>query len=251
MSMLSALFIGLVFITLFLAGLVLWVRKNRAKKTEKNFNLAALWSCVSVFSLYILHMLETGITYQLFLLINIHVPSPSLATQILVTLLLMFYIWTVYRWSTTWDGLRTRHGYTSARDGVTIFFVADGFKEMIRLVQGLPSHEAFMPSKNEQGELVLPAPIVSEAFHQQVRDLILGRWLEYIIPETAWIEAAQCWYGNDSSIDQPILVLCAHNVSAVDPDRLRTQVKHHSVRCDPKIMAVFEQEIMAVFEQEK
>lgn len=243
MTMTSALFVLLAFASLVFAALLLWVRKNKDKKTEKNFNLAALWSCVSVLSLYILHMLDSGITSNLLLLLNVEVPTPSLATQILVTLVLMFYLWLVYHWATRWDGLRTRHSITADRDGSAIFFAVDGVQETFRILRRLPSHDIFVQSKYAHAELSLPEPIAHEEFHQQVRDLILGRWSEYVVSEDAWVDAAQCWYGTDSSLDTPLLVFCALNPTTVDSENLRAQIAHHSMKKPAKVIAVFEQDI--------
>ena len=243
MTITSALFLSLSFTSLVSAALVFWVKMRKTTKTEKNFNLTALWSCLSLASLYVVHILDSSVTSNLFRLLGQDLPPPSLDTHILATVVVMFYIWIIYRWSTQWSGLRTRHAYTAARDGINILFVVDGIQETIRLLRQLPAHEVYISPRSDQAKLTLPDPVPSEEFHRQVRDLILGRWSEYVVHEGSWVDAAQCWYGSDSSLDSPLLIFCALNPSSLDPMRVHTQITHHSLKKTVQVIAVFEQDV--------
>ena len=243
MNALAAAFLALVVLGLGFVLCLIWVRRIRDRITEKPFHIIALWSCVTLVSLYLMHMLDTSIAIELLSLIGIEAEPPSLAAQILVTLVLVFYIWTVHKWSVAWSGLVTLERYEASRAGLTPNFLFDGLRESFRIARSLPKHEPHTISQQTLGDNTLPNPILSLQYRDQVRDLILGRWPEYVIHEDAWVEEAQCWCGTDTSLKQPILLLCALNATQLDVGRVGAQIDFLSGDQIPKVIAIFEQDI--------
>ena len=236
------LFVILLVAAIVLAYFLIKIHKNSLRHTEKRFNFYAMWSCVTLISLYMCFMLDSSVVSKLLLLAGIQTSPPTLTTQLLVTAVLIFYIWTAHKWSIHWRGLRTYNPYDPIRHNTVQPFFVDGFTETIRIVKRLPPTQPYQTSLSAKYKLDLPSPVETPPFHLLVRDLILGKWTEYVVDDDAWIEEAKCWYGEDTSLEVPLLIACALRCEEFDIARLRTQVAHCASEKPAKIIVVLEEQ---------
>ena len=228
-----SIIVAIIAIILFIC--LLYVHAHKRRYTEKRFNIIALWTCSSIVSSYLCYIFNAP-PWQLF--ISQTNPSSPLE-KILATLVVFFFVHKISTWAREWNGLYTKVGYEALNKGLPPSMLVDGLSETVRIIMLRPDHVLSDKKADKDNQLILPKPISVIPFHEQVRDLILGKWTEYIISDTDWIEEAKCWRGMDSSVDMPLLVVCVLNENELDIERIRQQVDHDKNN-NIKVIVVFE-----------
>ena len=215
-----------------------YVRIRQSTFTEKRFNFVALWSCSVVVVLALHVVVNIPIIESILAEAGFSIAPPDLWTKLIVATIAGWYVSTVAQWARSWNGLFSEPGHQARDAGAPTFFLLDGAKETWRIIQRDPPppiHQGKSPQTPQ-----LPPPISELTFHEQVRDLIVGRWPELVIDDSAWIADGTCWHGRDTGLEQPLLVLCGLDETEISLDRLGELVARRKKDGRIKLIAVFE-----------
>ena len=227
-------------VILLLVGYLFYIKLFRNRYTEKRFNFVALWSCAGLLAALLMYLFDNSIWKELAVLLNREHAVADWKTKTLATIAVMFYVHRVSMWSISWNGLTTTNAHEAKRSGIPVFFLSDGIQETYRIIRRRPPYLLYSGTEDPSPLPALREPIAALPYHVQVKELILGRWAEYIVDDSAWVEDSKCWYGEDSSLMLPLLIVCALNEQEPDPNRLRAQISHHSPEKNLKLILVFE-----------
>ena len=227
-------------VILFLVVYLFYIKLSRNRYTEKRFNFVALWSCAGLLAALLMYLFDNSIWQELAALLNRKHTVSDWKTKTLATIAVMFYVHRVSLWSISWNGLSTTNAHEAKRSGIPVFFLSDGIQETYRFIRRRPPYPLYSGSEELSSPPALREPISALPYHVQVKELILGRWAEYIIDDSAWVEDSKCWYGEDSSLVLPLLIVCALDEQEPDLKRLRAQINHHSAEKNLKLIVVFE-----------
>jgi len=235
---LQIMIIAALALTLLLVGYTVYVRVRQSTFTEKRFNFVALWSCIAVVTIALQVVFNIPIIEALFAKAGLSIEPPDQWTKMLAAFLAVFYVWRVSKWAMSWNGRLSEDGYRARELGIPSFFVLDGAKETLRILK----REQASPERREKGAEPpeLPPPLPELPFHEQVRELMVGRWPEYIIDDDDWIGDGCCWKGFDTSLNQPLLVVCGTDESEVDLGRIRA-LAAHLAEDTTRVIAVFDE----------
>ena len=227
-------------VILFLVGYLFYIKLLRNHYTEKRFNFVALWSCAGLLSALLMYLFDNSIWQELAVLLNREHTVADWKTKTLATIAVMFYVHRVSMWSISWNGLTTTNAHEAKRSGIPVFFLSDGIQETYRIIRRRPPYPLYSGTEDRPHPPALREPIAALPYQVQVKELILGRWAEYIVDDSAWVEDSKCWYGQDSPLMLPLLIVCALNEQEPDRNRLRAQISHHSPKKNLKLILVFE-----------
>lgn len=227
-------------VIVFLVGYLFYVRLFQNRYTEKRFNFVALWSCAGLLSALLMYLFDSSIWQELAAFLSHEHAVADWKTKTLATIAVVFYVHRVSLWSMYWTGLMTTNAHEAKRNGIPVFFLSDGIQETYRIIRRQPPYPLYSGIEDLSSPATLREPIAALPYHVQVKELILGRWAEYIVDDSAWVEDSKCWYGEDSSLMQPLLIVCALDAQELDPSRLRAQIGHHSQEKNLKLILVFE-----------
>jgi len=215
----------------------IWVRIKQSTYTEKRFNFVALWACTSLVVTAV--TLTANSSLLNYLLENIGMKSIDLQTsdKILIWLGISTYLYFISRWARHWNGLISLHGAGKKGQFTPTYLVVDGLKETARILLRQPAIGHHLETK-EREPAPLPPPITSLPTHEQVRELAIAKWAEFIIPEDAWISEASCWQGTDTALNRTVLLVTDIDAGCIKPDRLRRQAQFN--KKTPRIIIVLE-----------
>jgi hypothetical protein len=232
----------LVILVLGLAALLVaytvYVHVRQSTFTEKRFNFVALWSCIVIVTITLHVIFNIPIIESVLAQAGFSIQPPDQVAKIIAALLASFYIWTVSRWASSWNGGRTEEWHRAREQRIPTLFFVDGAKETLRILKREPPSPAGQKSGAEPPQL--PPPLPELPFHEQVRELMVGPWPELVIDDDAWIGDGCCWKGLDTSLNQPLLVLCGTDEGEVDIMRIQTLIAHLTDQGRLRLIAVFE-----------
>ena len=97
-------------LALLLAAYAIYVRISQHRYTEKRFNFVALWSCIGVTSLGLLHIANIPPWMLLLSYFNIPIAPPSISAQVLACIIVLFFIHKIATWARHWNGLYSEMG---------------------------------------------------------------------------------------------------------------------------------------------
>ena len=220
----------------------IYIRIFKSRYTEKQFHLVAVWAVTAV-TMHTLSLI--GNTPPWSLLNSFFGLSPTnidIWSKVLLLFLTVFFIVTIWSWSKHWSGLLTQSGHRSFEQGKPPLFILDGFSETGRLLRLHPPHPSYIPPPRPSRAPILPNPLNLQPFRQQVLDLILGKWTEYIVDGHHWVEEALCWRGKDTSRNQTVslLIVCAFQEGDIPYARLREQISDEKTFGNCKLIIVIE-----------
>lgn len=202
-------------------GLGIWmgyVWRKRNNYTEKRFSSIALSHCSSLTLAYLSYLFD----YETIYLDNPYFPLPF--QKLVGAIILLVYFRVVSGFVKSWNGGMTQVGHDARVDGKPSGMLTDGWSELRRWWKSLPPESLYDPGPPRPGQL--PRPMENLDFPGRVRALVLARWREYVIDDSAWSENARCWYGSDSALMRPLMVVCASDESELDYRRIRHQANH-------------------------
>ena len=228
-------------VILLLVGYLFYIKLLRNRYTEKRFNFVALWSCGGLLAALLMYLFDNSFWQELAVFLNREHAVADWKTKTLATIAVIFYVHRVSLWSISWNGLTTTNAHEAKRSGIPVFFLSDGIQETYRILRRLPPYPLHFGTEERSSPPALREPIAALPYHVQVKELILGRWAEYIVDDSAWAEDSKCWYGEDSSLMLPLLIVCALDEQEIDSNRLRAQISHRSSENKLKLILVFEQ----------
>lgn len=231
-----------------LTAYAFWIRIRQSTYTERRFNFVALWSCTSVMGLIV-----TAINADYFLSVLYGVPPlkdfleqlgvtlapPDTTTKIILAFLAIVYLIVVSRWAENWNGVVTEKGQLfREREGRLPFFLISGAEETLRILKGQKPYPSYteQPPPGSQ----LPEPLPRQPFPEQVRDLVASHMPHIALDNKSWDSESSAWRGQDTSVDEPVLIVCAVEDTEVDIDRLTRLGKNVAANNKLRVICVLQ-----------
>lgn len=205
-----------------------YIRFKQTTYTEKRFSFVALWACVlMVISLFATisnsSLSPWSIAFSFF-----GIPSEPLSfgEKTLCALVVVFFVWRISLWAENWNGQLTKLGLEAQQGGVSPSIFWDGISETARIVRRLPPLPACDARKGSETQIPIGSPLVDLPFHEQVREISVAIWPEFIFEPGAWTAEASAWLGTNTALGEAVLLVCSAGAVSLNASRLIAQIQH-------------------------
>lgn len=228
-----AIFLLSSILAIFLIAYLIYIRFQQHTYTERRFNFVALWSCTTLATAAIMAS-STSIREIVFGTTGISVKFDG-QDQVVIACIVLGYVYLVSKWAQHWNGLKSTTWPSNGPH--RFFFIIDGASRTWRLAHGQPIDDVHAEPPSI-APLSLPDPIGPLSFHEQVREIAMARWPEFVIGDNQWVSDAQTWVGKDTSLDKPVLLVCVMTEQDAPMPQILEQVRHNARHSSVRLIVV-------------